>query len=79
MNGIRQVVVYEGLLAKFSQNESLKKQLEATGRAILAECAVRDKIWGIGLSMSDPNRLDRNKWCGQNLLGYTLMMVRERL
>lgn len=78
-NGIRQVVVYEGLLAKFSQNESLKKQLEATERAILAECAVRDKIWGIGLSMSDPNRLDRNKWRGQNLLGYTLMMVRERL
>ena len=78
-NGIRQVVVYEGLLAKFSQNESLKKQLKATGRAILTECAVRDKIWGIGLSMSDPNRLDRNKWRGQNLLGYTLMMVRERL
>ena len=78
-NGIRQIVVFEGLLAKFSQNESLKKQLKATNGSVLAECAVKDRIWGIGLSMNDPNRLDINRWKGQNLLGYTLMMVRERL
>lgn len=78
-NGIRQIVVFEGLLAKFSQNENLKEQLEATGSSILAKCAVKDKIWGIGLSMKDPNRLDVGKWKGQNLLGYALMMVRERL
>lgn len=78
-SGIRQIVVYEGLLAKFSQNEDLKQQLKNTENAILAECAVRDRIWGIGLSMKDPNRLDRMKWQGQNLLGYTLMMVRSRL
>ena len=29
--------------------------------------------------MKDPNRLNKDKWNGQNLLGYTLMMVRERL
>lgn len=78
-NGIRQIVVFEGLLAKFSQNESLQEQLKATNGSILAECAVKDRIWGIGLSMNDPNRLDINRWKGQNLLGYTLMMVRERL
>ena len=78
-SGIRQIVVYEGLLAKFSQNEDLKQQLKNTENAILAECAVRDRIWGIGLSMKDPNRLDRMKWQGQNLLGYSLMMVRSRL
>ena len=78
-NGILQIVVFEGLLAKFSQNESLKEQLKATNGSILAECAVKDRIWGIGLSMNDPNRLDINRWKGQNLLGYTLMMVRERL
>ena len=60
-NGIRQIVVYEGLLAKFSQNPELKEQLKSTGDAILAECAVKDKIWGIGLSMHDPNRFDRRK------------------
>lgn len=78
-NGIRQIVVYEGLLAKFSQNEELKGKLKATENSVLAECAVKDRIWGIGLSMKDPNRLNKDKWNGQNLLGYTLMMVRERL
>ena len=78
-NGIRQIVVYGGLLAKFSQNEDLKDRLKSTGEAILAECAVKDLIWGVGLSMKDPNRLDKTKWKGQNLLGYTLMMVRECL
>lgn len=78
-NGVRQIVVYEGLLAKFSQNGDLKEKLKATGNALLAECAVKDRIWGIGLSMSDPDRCDKAKWKGQNLLGYTLMMVRERL
>lgn len=78
-NGVRQIVVYEGLLAKFSQSSDLRKQLKGTGQAFLAECAVKDRIWGIGLSMHDTNRLDRAKWQGQNLLGYALMMVRERL
>lgn len=78
-NGKRQIIVYEGLLAKFSQNYSLKKVLKNTGDAMLAECAVRDKIWGIGLSMSDPKRLNIDEWRGQNLLGYALMQVREKL
>lgn len=78
-NGVRQIVVYEGLYAKFSQNEELKNLLKGTGHAVLAECAVKDSIWGIGLSMSDPDRLEREKWKGQNLLGYALMMVRDRL
>ena len=76
-NGIRQIVIYNGLMAKFSQNEQLKAQLLATDNAVLAECAVRDRIWGIGISMADPDRFDRDKWIGQNLLGYALMMVRD--
>ena len=78
-NGVRQIVVYEGLLAKFYQNPELKERLKSTGSAVLAECAVNDRIWGIGLSMRDPDRFDRTKWKGQNLLGYALMMVREKL
>ena len=78
-SGIRQIVVFEGLLAKFSQNDDLKDMLLATGDAVLAECAVKDRIWGIGLSMTDPDRNDISKWNGQNLLGFTLMKVRERI
>lgn len=78
-NGVRQIVVYEGLLAKFSQNDELKNQLKATKDAILAECAVQDRIWSIGLSMKDENRFDKAKWKGQNLLGYALMKVRDKI
>ena len=78
-NGVRQIIVYKGLLAKFSQNKELKEKLIATQNSILAECAVRDRIWGIGLSMTDPKRLEIDQWNGQNLLGYTLMMVRVNL
>lgn len=77
--GVRQMVVYQGLLAKFSQNNILCNKLLQTHNDILAECAVKDRVWGIGLSMNDPERLDLAKWRGQNLLGYTLMMVREEL
>ena len=78
-NGVRQITIYEGLLAKFSQNEELKNMLFSTGDAMLAECAVHDRIWGIGLSMTDPDRHDIRKWKGQNLLGYALMKTREKL
>ena len=78
-NGMRQVVVYDGLCAKFTQNEDLRRQLLETGDAILAEAAVQDTIWGIGLSMHDERRFDMSKWRGQNLLGFALMQTREKL
>ena len=76
-NGVRQLLVYEGLKEKFTQNENLKKLLLDTEDSILAEGAVKDRIWGIGLSMKDSNRLESEKWRGQNLLGYAMMMVRN--
>lgn len=78
-NGIRQVIIYKGLIEKFRQNEELKDELLATDDCILAECAVKDTIWGIGLSMNDERRNDPGAWKGQNLLGYTLMLVRDEL
>lgn len=66
-------------MQKFAQNEDLKRKLLDTGDSILAECAVKDQIWGIGLSMKDPDRLCPSKWKGQNLLGYSLMITRDRL
>ncbi len=78
-NGYRQILIYEGLMEKFLQNADLKKQLLDTGDAILAECAVQDKIWGIGCSMKDEKRLDMTMWLGQNLLGFALMRVREKI
>lgn len=70
-------IVKEGLFNKFSQNPDLKEKLLETSPCLLAECAVHDRIWGIGLSMTDPNRLTLNSWRGENLLGSLLMMVRD--
>lgn len=75
-NGIRQIIVYRGLILKFSQNRELRSMLIDTGDSILAECAVKDTVWGIGLSMKNPDRLDMSKWRGKNLLGFALMEVR---
>ncbi len=76
-NGVRQIIVFQGLLEKFRQNNELRVKLLDTQEDILAECAVQDKIWGIGLSMKDDRRFDMEEWQGQNLLGFTLMKVRE--
>lgn len=78
-SGMRQIIVYHGVLEKFRQNDELKKKLLATEQDVLAECAVQDKIWGIGLSMKDEGRFDMHKWQGQNLLGFSLMYARSVL
>lgn len=78
-NGMRQPIIFKGLMEKFKQNENLKTELLKTGDAILAECAVHDQIWGIGLSMKDPNKNDMTRWRGTNLLGFSLMLVRSEL
>jgi hypothetical protein len=75
----RENIVFEGLLCKFSQNKDLESKLLSTENQVIAECAVRDRIWGIGLSMRDENRFHQEKWEGQNLLGKQLMRAREHL
>ena len=74
---VREEIVYRGVREKFRQNPELAEKLERTGKEIIAECAVKDRIWGIGLSMEDENRLCIDKWRGQNLLGKVLIRVRE--
>lgn len=78
-NGQRQLIVYQGLLAKFSQNDVLRARLLNTGSAVIAECAVTDRIWGIGLSVDDDRRFLIDHWQGENLLGFSLMQARNML
>lgn len=75
----REQIVYKGVLQKFYQNPEIQKRLLETGNDPIAECAVNDRIWGIGLSMTDENRFFESKWRGQNLLGKILMQVRNDL
>ena len=69
--------VYQANIAKFKQNEKLKEYLISTGDKELVEASPYDKIWGIGLSMDNPDILDKSKWKGTNWLGETLMKVRQ--
>ena len=77
--GTRQIVAWEGLNAKFRQNDDLKQKLLATGDAFLVECAVSDKIWACGVGLYDEKRKDASNWLGRNILGFTLMEVRTAL
>ena len=72
-------IVVHGNLLKFGQNEELKRFLLGTGSKILVEASPYDRIWGIGMSVDDPDIADPCKWRGQNLLGCALMTVRDLL
>ncbi|MCX8642773.1 NADAR family protein [Gilliamella sp. B3781] len=72
-------IVIKGNLAKFSQNQQLANFLLATQQRILVEASLVDNIWGIGLSQDALNIDNPLTWCGKNLLGFALMIVREKL
>jgi ribA/ribD-fused uncharacterized protein len=72
-------IVFDGNLAKFSQNEKLKFMLLSTGDKILVEASPYDKIWGIGIGPDDPNKNDMSKWQGENLLGQIWSEIRKEL
>lgn len=75
----REEIMYKGNLLKYSQNEDLKEKLFATGNSVLVEANPFDRIWGIGMGEKKAMETPPEKWRGQNLLGKTLMKVREAL
>lgn len=76
----RERVVYEGNYAKFTQNEKLYNYMLKQKDKILVEASPYDKIWGIGLDSSDKEYVSNpNNWRGINLLGFTLMKVRDQI
>lgn len=76
---VKEDIVYQGCLAKYSQNPTLKEEMLKSGDLTLVEASPYDKIWGIGLASDHPDATDETKWQGQNLLGKVLMRVRDTL
>jgi ribA/ribD-fused uncharacterized protein len=72
-------IVVEGNWHKFRQNEILGRFLAETESRVLVEASPRDTIWGIGMSAENPASRDPALWRGENLLGFALMEVREKL
>jgi len=72
-------IVFEGNLAKFSQNPELKAEMLSTGNKIFVEASPLDNIWGIGLDENAENIDDPSYWLGLNLLGQALTLVKNQL
>eukprot|EP00051_Salpingoeca_urceolata_P011749 m.145969 g.145969 ORF g.145969 m.145969 type:complete len:425 (+) comp17236_c0_seq2:3756-5030(+) len=65
---VKDGIMFDCVLAKFQQHADLRKVLLSTGDAILVEHTKNDRYWGDGGDGS-----------GKNMLGITLMKVREEL
>ena len=72
-------IVVKGNEQKFLQHQSLKEFLLNTGNKILVEASPVDNIWGIGLAADNKAVNNPLLWRGENLLGFALMEVRDKL
>lgn len=72
-------LVVTGNEAKFAQNTGYGGYLRSTGDKVIVEASPYDRIWGIGLSGEAQQATDPLAWQGDNLLGFALMVVRDRL
>jgi len=75
----RESVVRKGLMLKATQHSDVKDRLLSTSGKVLAEASPYDRVWGIGLSMTDARSRSQDQWRGENLLGKLWMQVREML
>ena len=67
------------VLAKFSQNSTLKERLCDTGTMHLAEATKGDEHFGTGVALTNPSCFQKNNWKGSNKLGEALMDARREL
>lgn len=75
---VRENIMINILIDKFTQNENLYTILKSTKNKIIVEASPIDTIWGIGMHVTQyPSICDKAKWKGENLLGECLMKVRN--
>eukprot|EP01084_Bolivina_argentea_P087823 158589_1 len=72
-------IIYQANYAKFIQNDDLKEQLLSFGNRIFVKAAKHNKIYGIGLTITDSNINNKNKWNGQNILGNVITKIRDEI
>ena len=77
--GVVVEVAVEIATQKFASDPALWKVLDATGDRVLAEMTRNDSYWGTGIDRSQADAQTPSAWPGTNILGYALMMARERL
>lgn len=78
-NAAKLDIVVQGSIHKFSQNPGLADFLLGTGKRVLVEASPVDPIWGIGVAIDDERAANPRLWKGENLLGFALMIARDKL
>jgi len=76
-SGHRAGIAYAAVGCKFDRNPQLAAYLASTGTRVLVNADPDDWIWGNGLAPEDSRATDLAAWPGNNLLGFTLMQVRD--
>ena len=72
-------ICFPGIHAKFCQNSvAMDTLLYKTGNKKIVECA-SDHLWGNGMPLGDPSRLDSTKWFSQGILGQMLECIRSKV
>lgn len=71
---VREEIMYDGVYAKFSQNQNLLNFLfsQEFDNKKFVEGNPFDKIWGVGLNYNNTDIDNELNWNGQNLLGKIL-------
>ena len=72
-------IVLTGNYYKFSQLPALRTFLLETGESLLVEASPYDTVWGIGINAARASACPIRCWPGKNLLGFSLMEVRDEL
>ena len=72
-------VLETAVRAKFTQSVNHRQHLLATGNQRIAFATPFDLVLGTGLTISDPNAGNPQRWTGDNWLGYVLEKVRYEL
>jgi ribA/ribD-fused uncharacterized protein len=72
-------IAYNVLYQKFSSSEELKLLLVNTNDSIIAEATEKDKIWECGININDKKINDSKEWLGKNILGFSLIKVRNSI
>ena len=69
-------ICFEGIKAKFVQNESLLKMLKTTAPLTLVE-ASKDRMWGTRISLCDRNVLNPDSWLNKGWMSRIHGMIRD--
>jgi len=75
----RKRLMDEANRAKFCALPELGSYLCSTWPAVLVQASALDTVWGSGLDLEDPFLPSPGQWPGQNLVGFSLMKVRDEL